>query len=138
MRKRIPPVLFLVAVAIITVYALVMYLVIIRMPPTADHVSTRWQPGDSAVLYAKGKRIVVVRNKDADERWSKASRSGDTHGFAELLLTGQIVVCDSGTIVKIIEPGTSLHEVRILSGPCSGFAGFVDSDKVRPEEKLEH
>lgn len=69
--------------------------------------------------------IAVVPYKFDFERLTDLSVAGDTRGIERMILTGQILMVEHDTEVRIIQRRFSGYEVRIEEGLFEGQSGWV-------------
>lgn len=73
----------------------------------------------------------IATSEDSFDRWIKAKAAKDTHGMAQLMLTGSIFLVKNGTRVLVIDSATFKTKVRILGGNQTGRSGWVPYEYVK-------
>lgn len=86
--------------------------------------------GQTGYLDSGGDNVVLGTTKESYDRMISLSVAHDTLGIAQMVLTGQAIMVNKGTSVKVISSGVSSREVRILDGKYYGSSGWVPYEFV--------
>jgi hypothetical protein len=82
------------------------------------------------VKSPNGSPSFVSSTKDVEDRVAQLSVAKDTQGLMQMVLSGDPLLVDDGTQVRIIGASFTLYEVRITNGKFSGQSGWIPSEFV--------
>ncbi len=86
----------------------------------------------SVVKLRSGAEVIVLgRTKNDYDSMAKAYRADDSHGRAQLLLSGRAFKVPAGTKARIIDQSWTMRQVRILEGQSVGRAGWIPAEWAR-------
>lgn len=57
--------------------------------------------------------------------------ANDNEGVAGMILSGRVMMVETGTRCRVIDNGILTTEIRILGGLCTGRSGIVPSERVQ-------
>lgn len=99
-------------------------------PPT--RTTTPLTAGSKAMIRSSSADIVLVASsQNAYDRMQKLAQAGDTVGISRMALVGQVWPIQNNTPCLVIDPGSTVCEVRLLDGDWNGEAGFVSRAFVK-------
>ncbi len=95
-----------------------------------------WPPPSWPCTRPERRRLVapVAVSREAFDRLVTLAVADDTTGISHMMLAGQVWTAPNGTRCKVIDPGFTVYEVRILEGDYAGRACFVASDFAKRDQ----
>jgi hypothetical protein len=86
--------------------------------------------GDVGYVKSPTGSTFVSSTKDVEDRVMQLSIAKDTDGLMQMVLTGDPLLVDDGTQVRVIGAGFTSIEVRITNGKYYGQSGWVLTEFV--------
>ena len=107
---------------------------VIRTGNTKPVITQQSSQTRSGIESTKAARLVspygevgIYRNDDAINRVFSASNSSDLN---RLRKSGDLMMCRSGTRVRIVKDGDPYCQIVVLDGPLAGRRGLVEKTSV--------
>lgn len=87
--------------------------------------------GSEVILYSSSGTVSLPIDLDAEKEYRHALGADNKQTLTRLVLSGRLLLIDSGTKARTVDDGPFLYKVMILSGRYIGQTGYLEDSQIR-------